>query len=66
MNMLGLIENVLLLVWVMATTWILLDLRSKVYAMEARRAAVWDALTDSSLDPNQTSLKDFPLEDEEE
>ena len=33
--MLGLLENVLLLIWVMATTWILLDLRSKVYAMEA-------------------------------
>ena len=43
----------------MATTWILLDLRSKVYSMEARRAAVWEA-----LDPNQTSLKDFPLEEE--
>jgi len=59
MNMLGLFENVLLLIWVMATTWILLDLRSKVYSMEARRAAVWEA-----LDPNQTSLKDFPLEEE--
>ena len=59
MNMLGLLENVLLLIWVMATTWILLDLRSKVYAMEARRAAVLEA-----LDPNQTSLKDFPFEEE--
>ena len=65
MNVLGLLENMLLLIWVMATTWILLDLRSKVYSMEARRAAVWESLTESTFDPNQTSLKDFPLDEEE-
>ena len=55
MEWLMLIENCLLLLWVMATTWLVLDNRSKLQTILA--------LTTPSNDPNQTTL-DHWMEEE--
>jgi hypothetical protein len=64
MNWLYLIENTMLLLWVLMTTWILLDLRDKVNAMESRRAEVWDSFLNESPDPFQTVISDWLSEEE--
>jgi len=56
MDWLLLIESCLLLLWVMATTWLVLDNRSKLIALET--------LTSTYMsDPNQTTLDQW-LEEE--
>lgn len=56
MEWLLLLENCLLLLWVMATTWLVLDNRSKIRTI--------NTLTSTYImDPSQTTLDDW-LEEE--
>jgi hypothetical protein len=55
MEWLMLIENCLLLLWVMATTWLVLDNRSKLQTIMA--------FTTQMKDPNQTTLDQWMEEE---
>ena len=60
MDWLMLIENCLLLLWVMATTWLLLENRDRLIAMES---LLYESNT-GSLPKGQTRLSDFDMEEE--
>lgn len=56
MDWLMLLENCLLLLWVMATTWLVLENRSKLQTIMA-------SLTTQINDPNQTTLDQWMEEE---
>jgi len=60
MEWLLLIENCLLLIWVMATTWLLLENRDRLVSMER---LLIDS-KESNLPKGQTRLDDFMGEEE--
>ena len=60
MEWLMLIENCLLLLWVMATTWLLLENRDRLVSMEL---LLHDA-KEGNLPKDQTRLYDFMGEEE--
>lgn len=60
MDWLMLFENCLLLLWVMATTWLLLENRDRLISMEL---LLYDA-KEGNLPEGQTRLYDFMGEEE--